>query len=70
MFGFVICIFTEDWQFARGSYSFFLGDPIYFQVSAITGNHVPLRVYVDHCVATATPDAETTLRYDLIENHG
>ncbi|XP_031137066.1 zona pellucida sperm-binding protein 3-like isoform X2 [Sander lucioperca] len=67
---FILLIMTEDWQFARGSYSFFLGDPIYFQVSAITGNHVPLRVYVDHCVATATPDAETTLRYDLIENHG
>ncbi|XP_045907433.1 zona pellucida sperm-binding protein 3-like isoform X2 [Micropterus dolomieu] len=40
------------------------------EVSAIIGNHMPLRVYVDHCVATATPDAEATLRYDFIKHHG
>lgn len=33
-------------------------------------NHMPLRVYVDHCVATTTPDAEATLRYDFIDNYG
>lgn len=63
-------IFTGDWQFERGSFSFFVGEPIHFEVSAIIGNHVPLRVYVDHCVATATPDAEATLRYDFIEHYG
>jgi len=62
--------FVEDWQFERGSYTYYLGDPINFEVSAIMGNHMPLRVYVEHCVATATPDAEATLRYDFIENHG
>lgn len=31
---------------------------------------MPLRVYVDHCVATATPDAEAPLRYDFIEHFG
>ncbi|XP_032387414.1 zona pellucida sperm-binding protein 3 isoform X2 [Etheostoma spectabile] len=67
---FNLLIMTEDWQFEKGSYSYFLGDPIHFQVSAVIGNHIPLRVYVDHCVATATPDAETTKRYDFIENHG
>lgn len=63
-------IFTDDWRFQRGSHSYFLGDPIHLEVSAIIGNHVPLRVYVDHCVATATPDAEATLRYDLIQHYG
>ncbi|XP_041805693.1 zona pellucida sperm-binding protein 3-like [Chelmon rostratus] len=63
-------LMTDDWRFQRGSHSYFLGDPIHLEVSAIIGNHVPLRVYVDHCVATATPDAEATLRYDLIQHYG
>ncbi|XP_072219966.1 zona pellucida sperm-binding protein 3-like [Leuresthes tenuis] len=67
---FTLQIRTDDWQFERGSYTYYLGDPIHFEVSAIMGNHMPLRVYVDRCVATATPDAEATLRYDFIENHG
>nr|XP_019960496.1 PREDICTED: zona pellucida sperm-binding protein 3-like [Paralichthys olivaceus] len=63
-------IMTEDWQFERASYSYFLSDPIHFEVSAILGNHMPLRVYVDHCVATATPDAEAKIKYDFIEHYG
>lgn len=61
---------SDNWQFERGSFSYFVGDPINFEVSAIIGNHMPLRVYVDHCVATATPDTEATLRYDFIEHYG
>ncbi|XP_040911471.1 zona pellucida sperm-binding protein 3-like [Toxotes jaculatrix] len=67
---FKLQLMTDDWKFEKGSYSYFLGDPINFEVSAIIGNHMPLRVYVDHCVATATPDADATLRYDFIEHYG
>ncbi|XP_062260345.1 zona pellucida sperm-binding protein 3-like [Platichthys flesus] len=63
-------IMTEDWQFERASYSYFLGDPIHFEVSAIPGNHVPLRVYVDQCVATATLDAEAKIKYGFVERYG
>ncbi|TKS79869.1 Zona pellucida sperm-binding protein 3 [Collichthys lucidus] len=59
-----------DWQFERGSYSYFLGDPIHFEIFALIRDHMPLRVYVDQCVATATPDAEATLRYNFIEHYG
>ncbi|KAM9349935.1 uncharacterized protein ABDE67_009653 [Symphorus nematophorus] len=67
---FNLMFMTDDWQFKRGTYSYFLGDPIHVEVSAVIGNHMPLRVYVDRCVATATPDAGATLRYDFIEHHG
>ncbi|XP_037315249.2 zona pellucida sperm-binding protein 3-like [Pungitius pungitius] len=67
---FNLLVMTDDWQFQRGSFSFFLGDPIHFEISVFIGNHVSLRVYVDNCVATATPDAQDTLRYDFIENYG
>ncbi|XP_071374624.1 zona pellucida sperm-binding protein 3-like [Centroberyx affinis] len=67
---FSLQLMTDDWQFQRGSHVYFLGDPIHLEVSVIMGSHMPLRVYVDHCVATATPDAEATLRYDFIEHYG
>ncbi|XP_024118218.1 zona pellucida sperm-binding protein 3 isoform X1 [Oryzias melastigma] len=67
---FSLKLMTGDWQFERDSYTYFLADPINFEVSAIVENHIPLRVYVDHCVATATPEAEATLRYDFIDNKG
>lgn len=63
-------VFTDTWDFRRGVYSYFLGDPVYFEVSATPLHHVPLRVYVDHCVATATPDVDAPVRYDFIENSG
>uniref|UniRef100_A0A3Q0S2U2 Zona pellucida sperm-binding protein 3 n=1 Tax=Amphilophus citrinellus TaxID=61819 RepID=A0A3Q0S2U2_AMPCI len=67
---FHLLLVTDDWKFQRGSYMYFLGDPIHFEVSAVIGNHMPLRVYIDHCVGTATPDADAVLRYDFIEHHG
>ncbi|XP_069574474.1 zona pellucida sperm-binding protein 3-like [Brachyistius frenatus] len=67
---FNLILMSDDWQFERGSSTYFLGDPIHFEVSAIIGNHVPLRVYIDHCTATATPDADAKLKYDFIEHHG
>ncbi|XP_012732012.2 zona pellucida sperm-binding protein 3 [Fundulus heteroclitus] len=63
-------IMSDDWQIERGSHTFFVGDPIHFEVSVVMGHHMPLRVYVDHCVATATPDAEAALRYDFIDHYG
>ncbi|XP_058505392.1 zona pellucida sperm-binding protein 3-like [Solea solea] len=63
-------LMTDNWQFQRGAHLYFLGDLIHFEVSAIIGNHLPLRVFIDHCVATPAADAEGTLRYDFIEHHG
>ncbi|XP_076000873.1 zona pellucida sperm-binding protein 3b [Genypterus blacodes] len=67
---FNLLIMTDDWQFERGSHVYFLGDPIHLEVSVTVGKHTPLRVYVDHCFATATPDTKAALRYDFIEHHG
>ncbi|XP_034039159.1 zona pellucida sperm-binding protein 3-like [Thalassophryne amazonica] len=66
---FELQLMTDDWQLQRDSLAYYVGDPVYFEVSVIVTKHVPLRVYVDHCVATATPDVEAALRYDFIE-HG
>ncbi|XP_026229444.1 zona pellucida sperm-binding protein 3-like [Anabas testudineus] len=63
-------LMADDWQLERGSHAYFLGYPVNFEASAIMVNHAPLQVYVDHCVATTTPDAEAILRYDFIDNYG
>ncbi|XP_056149893.1 uncharacterized protein LOC130124464 [Lampris incognitus] len=63
-------LMTDDWHFERGSPVYFLGDPIHLEVSLVMGHHMPLRVYVDHCVATATPNPDAALKYEFIKDNG
>ncbi len=49
---------------------FFLGDLFNIQASVNQYNHVPLRIFVDHCVATRGPDVNSAPMYSFIENHG
>uniref|UniRef100_A0A3B1IS99 ZP domain-containing protein n=1 Tax=Astyanax mexicanus TaxID=7994 RepID=A0A3B1IS99_ASTMX len=59
-----------DWQFERPSNQYILGDFINIEAAVMQYNHVPLRIFVDSCVATTVPDLNTTPRYSFIENHG
>ncbi|XP_061879544.1 zona pellucida sperm-binding protein 3-like [Entelurus aequoreus] len=60
-------LMTDNWQFVRRSHTYFLGDPMHFEASAVVRKHKPLRVFVDHCVATDSPDPQALLRYNFIE---
>ena len=55
---------------ARDSTQFSLGDIIYIQADVLQFYHVPLRVYVDNCVATTTSDPNSSPNYAFIDNHG
>uniref|UniRef100_A0A8D3E497 Zona pellucida sperm-binding protein 3 n=1 Tax=Scophthalmus maximus TaxID=52904 RepID=A0A8D3E497_SCOMX len=66
---FSLKLMTDDWQFERPRYEYFLGDLINIEAIVKQYNHVPLRVYVDHCVACLSLDASSP-RYAFIENHG
>ncbi len=57
-------------MFERPSKVFFLGDVLNIQASVKQYNHVPLRIFVDHCVATTGPDVNSAPMYSFIENHG
>ncbi len=61
---------ADDWSYERPSHSYFLGDIINIEASVTVYNHVPLHVFVDHCVATQVPDVTALPRYSFIENHG
>lgn len=67
---FTLKLMTDDWQYERPSYQYFLGDIINIEAVVKQYFHVPLRVYVDRCVATLSPDMNSNPRYAFIENHG
>lgn len=64
-----ICI-PDDWSRERLSNSFQLGDSLRFQADVTSEGHVPLRLFVDQCVATATPDRNSSPRYAFIDLGG
>ncbi|XP_029559743.1 zona pellucida sperm-binding protein 3-like, partial [Salmo trutta] len=67
---FSLSLFLSDWQFERPSNHYYLGDIINMEASVMPYHHVPLRVFVDRCVATLAPDVHTVPRYSFIEDHG
>ncbi|XP_051237143.1 zona pellucida sperm-binding protein 3 [Dicentrarchus labrax] len=67
---FTLKLMTDDWQYERPSYQYLLGDIIHFEATVKQYFHVPLRVYVDRCVATLSPDVSSNPRYAFIENNG
>lgn len=66
----MLLVFPADWQFERPSNHYYLGDIINMEASVMPYHHVPLRVFVDRCVATLAPDVHTVPRYSFIEDHG
>ncbi|KAM8722950.1 zona pellucida sperm-binding protein 3-like isoform 3-T3 [Acanthopagrus schlegelii] len=67
---FSLRLMTEDWQEPRQSSVYFLSDVMHIEAAVAQGHHVPLRVYVDSCVATVTPDPDSRPRYPFIRDHG
>ncbi|KAJ8407621.1 hypothetical protein AAFF_G00274780 [Aldrovandia affinis] len=67
---FSLKLMTDDWIQERTSNIFFLGDIMTIEASVVQANHVPLRVFVDTCVATLDHNMDAVPRYAFIENQG
>ncbi|XP_006273224.3 zona pellucida sperm-binding protein 3 [Alligator mississippiensis] len=67
---FSLHLMNDDWSAERPSNGFQLGDIMHFQAEVNTGNHVPLRLFVDSCVATLTSDRNSSPRYTIIDFNG
>ncbi|XP_029378471.1 zona pellucida sperm-binding protein 3-like [Echeneis naucrates] len=67
---FTLKLMTDNWQSQRPSYQYYLGNEINIEAEVKQYFHVPLRVFVDHCVATLSTDANSSPRYAFIDNHG
>ncbi|XP_061099403.1 zona pellucida sperm-binding protein 3-like isoform X1 [Conger conger] len=64
---FTLRLLTADWRSEGTSNVYFLGDVINLEASVVQGNHAPLRVFVDTCMATLVPDVNSHPRYTFIE---
>ncbi|NXX61960.1 ZP3 protein, partial [Scopus umbretta] len=67
---FSLRLMNDDWSAERASTIFQLGEVLHFQAGVNTENHAPLRLFVDNCVATLTPDRSSAPQYVLIDFNG
>ncbi|NWI54548.1 ZP3 protein, partial [Calyptomena viridis] len=67
---FSLRLVNDDWSTERASSVFQLGEILHFQAAVDAENHVPLRLFVDSCVATLTPDRTSSPQYTFIDFHG
>ncbi|KFQ70982.1 Zona pellucida sperm-binding protein 3, partial [Phaethon lepturus] len=67
---FSLRLMNDDWSAERASTIFQLGDVLHFQAGVNTENHAPLRLFVDSCVATPTPDRSSSPQYAFIDFSG
>uniref|UniRef100_A0A8C3F6F9 Zona pellucida sperm-binding protein 3 n=1 Tax=Chrysemys picta bellii TaxID=8478 RepID=A0A8C3F6F9_CHRPI len=68
--GFSLRLMNDDWSAERPSNGFQLGEVMHIQADVSTGNHVALRLFVDSCVATLTPDRDSSPHYAVIDFNG
>ncbi|NXW53766.1 ZP3 protein, partial [Eurystomus gularis] len=67
---FTLHLMNGDWSTERDSTVFQLGEVLHFQAHVNTENHAPLRLFVDSCVATPTPERSSSPQYAFIDFNG
>ncbi|KAM4688884.1 zona pellucida sperm-binding protein 3-like [Discoglossus pictus] len=67
---FSLQLMADDWSSPRTSSIFQLGDVFHIEASIATGNHVPLILFVQSCVATISPDVTSSPSYAIIDQNG
>ncbi|XP_077577825.1 zona pellucida sperm-binding protein 3-like [Stigmatopora nigra] len=68
--GFSLDLLTGDDQSRKSSGVYTVGDTIHLEAATLQGYHVPLRVHVDSCVATANAAPDSRPAYKFVDNHG
>ncbi|XP_061629501.1 zona pellucida sperm-binding protein 3-like isoform X1 [Phyllopteryx taeniolatus] len=64
---FTLTLRTDDWIHERPRYQYYLGDMIRIEASVMQYHHVPLRVFVETCTATLSPDMNSSPRYCFLD---
>ncbi|KAM6156399.1 zona pellucida sperm-binding protein 3 [Erethizon dorsatum] len=67
---FSLRLMEENWSTEKTSPTFHLGQAAHLQAEVRTGSHPPLQLFVDHCVATPTPDQDASPRHTIVDFHG
>ncbi|KAM5228634.1 zona pellucida sperm-binding protein 3 [Ctenodactylus gundi] len=67
---FSLRLMEQSWSAEKLSPTFYLGEAAHLQAEVRTGSHLPLQLYVDHCVATPTPDQNASPHHTIVDFHG
>ncbi|NXG03452.1 ZP3 protein, partial [Sakesphorus luctuosus] len=67
---FSLRLMNDDWSTERFSNGFQLGESLHLQADVASEGHVPLRLFVEDCVATLSPDRNSSPRYTFIDLSG
>ncbi|KFO82071.1 Zona pellucida sperm-binding protein 3, partial [Cuculus canorus] len=67
---FSLRLMNEDWTSERPFTGFQLGDVLNIQAEVATESHVPLRLFVDSCVAALSPGTDSSPHYSIIDFNG
>ncbi|NXI58569.1 ZP3 protein, partial [Chloroceryle aenea] len=67
---FSLRLMNDDWSTERSFNGFQLGESLHIQADVSSRGHVPLRLFIDDCVATLSPDRSSSPRYALIDLSG
>ncbi|XP_062819125.1 zona pellucida sperm-binding protein 3-like [Anolis carolinensis] len=67
---FSLRLMNDDWTTERASSGFQLGDVMHIQADVDTENHVPLRLFLDSCMATLSPGVDSTPKYPIVDYKG
>ncbi|KFP89147.1 Zona pellucida sperm-binding protein 3, partial [Acanthisitta chloris] len=67
---FSLRLMNDDWSAERPFTGFHLGDVLNIQAEVGTESHVPLRLFVDSCVAALSPGTDSSPHYTIIDFNG
>ncbi|XP_055964206.1 zona pellucida sperm-binding protein 3 [Sorex fumeus] len=67
---FSLHLMEDDWSGEKQMPTFQLGDRAHLEARVHAGSHVPLRLFVDSCVATPTADQHASPSHTIVDLHG
>ncbi|MGH0174122.1 UNVERIFIED_CONTAM: hypothetical protein FKN15_066972 [Acipenser sinensis] len=67
---FSLLLMNDNWSGPRVSNVIYLGDILHVEASVAVDNHVPLRLYVDSCIATLSNNKDSEPRYAVVDKLG
>uniref|UniRef100_A0A8D2LDS2 Zona pellucida sperm-binding protein 3 n=1 Tax=Varanus komodoensis TaxID=61221 RepID=A0A8D2LDS2_VARKO len=68
--GFSLRLMKDDWSAERTSALFQLGEALCVQAEVLGDAPLPLRLFVDHCAASLSPDASSGPQYAIVASSG
>ncbi|MBN3274557.1 ZP3 protein, partial [Polyodon spathula] len=67
---FSLLLMSDNWSGPRVSSVIYLGDVLHVEASVAVDNHVPLRLYIESCIATLSGNKDSEPRYTVVDKLG